>query len=441
LFQRNDASFRDPGGFVFSRDGKIYRRVFDTYNYGLLMNSGLYKTLVDKGWLVEHTEMSKNTLSPISIPFITYPYEWCFGQIKDAALLTLDICLEAIQYGLILKDASAYNIQFMNNRPVFIDTLSFVEYVDGCPWEAYKQFCQHFIAPLALAKYCDPRLILLLREFMDGIPIDLASSMLPMRAYLNLGIAIHIKLHSIGQNRVTTRPAVKIGKAQLVAFLRSLRSVVSKMKYRVRSSSVDYHEFSNYSDQSSLNKRIIVDKFLRCARSEKIFDIGCNTGEFSVEASSQGYHVISADYDHDCIELLYRTKRKRIYPMVLDASSPSPSVGWMCMERSSIFHRLNVDTVMALALIHHLSIKNNVPFEESSRLFALLLGKTVEGALLIEFVLPEDPSVVMLTRDRSDLYEWYNQEKFEEIFSRRFTIIDREPIIDSPRVVYLMRLV
>ncbi len=201
------SSFRDPSGFLFSRSGTLYRQVNQSYrtHYEALMSSGLYQELVKSGRLVVHQladipaeipELAYQVIQPVRIPFISYPYEWSFSQLKDAALCTLAIQKTALEKGMSLKDSSAYNIQFHQGQPTLIDTLSFEVYREGEPWIAYRQFCQHFLAPLALMAYVDIRLSQLLRTYVDGIPLDLASRLLPRRTKYNLALATHIHLHA-----------------------------------------------------------------------------------------------------------------------------------------------------------------------------------------------------------------------------------------------------
>ena len=190
-------SFRDPSGFLFSQDGLIYRQINNCYkeNYDYLINSGLYKDLLNSGLLISHKEVGSayarsndayKIIRPEPLVFISYPYEWCFSQLRDAALLTLKIQKKSLQHGMSLKDCSAYNIQFKKSKPIFIDTLSFEKYEADRPWVAYKQFCQHFLVPLALMVYKDIRLSQLFRIYIDGIPLDLAIKLLPFYSYFNL---------------------------------------------------------------------------------------------------------------------------------------------------------------------------------------------------------------------------------------------------------------
>ena len=206
------ASFRDPSGHVFSRDGTILRRVEVCYapHYDRLMASGLYERLVAQGFLVAHTEVplgpldqgAYRVLRPDRLPFISYPYEWCAGQLRAGALLTLEVMQMALEHGLILKDANAFNIQFVGSRPVLIDTLSFEIYQDGRPWVAYRQFCEHFLAPLALACRRDPRTLGLLRAHLDGVPLSLSSSLLPWPTWLRFGLLTHVHLHARAASRL-----------------------------------------------------------------------------------------------------------------------------------------------------------------------------------------------------------------------------------------------
>ena len=150
-------------------------------------------------------------MQPEIIPFISYAYEWSFSQLQDAALATLAIEKKALEHGMSLKDASAYNIQFRGSRPVLIDTLSFERYREGEPWVAYRQFCQHFLAPLALMSHTDVRLGQLLRVYIDGVPLDLASRLLPGKTKLSLGLATHIHLHAQAQRKYADKPAKPAG--------------------------------------------------------------------------------------------------------------------------------------------------------------------------------------------------------------------------------------
>ena len=211
------SSFRDPDGFLFLHDGCVYRQVNKIFksSFEQFLESGLYEALVDKRYLLPHIDVTDSVIPrrsdcfklilPQQLAFISYPYEWSFSQLKDAALLTLRIQMIALKYGFSLKDASAYNVQFQDGKPIFIDTLSFEPYIEGTPWSGYQQFCRHFLAPLALMSYVDIDLSKLLISHIDGIPLQLASKLLPLRTHFNYSMQVHLHLHAKMQKNILGR--------------------------------------------------------------------------------------------------------------------------------------------------------------------------------------------------------------------------------------------
>lgn len=452
------SSFRDPSGFVFASEGKILRQINQSYkeNYELLMSSGLYKKLAETGAMVDHREIGFSGLQepgfkviePRQIPFISYPYEWCFSQLKDAALLTLQIQKEALDSGMSLKDASSYNIQFLGARPVFIDTLSFEKYEAGKPWVAYKQFCEHFLAPLALISYRDERLGKLSQLNVEGIELDLAAKLLPAKARFNLGILMHIILHARNQKRfsdasLSSAPARKAGftKNSFLGMIDSLESCIKGLKWRPdKTIWTDYYgdeDCVSYEDKSLAAKKELVARFLQKAETRKLWDVGANAGLFSRIAAKMGIFVASMDYDQTVIEQNYTKLKKEggknILPLVVDLANPSPAIGWHLDERVSIFDRSLPDTVLALALIHHLSIGKNLPFSKVAQVFS-----EIAKNLIIEFVPKEDRQTKLLLQSREDIFEHYNQEEFESEFGRYYAIKEKIAIPDSLRFLYLM---
>lgn len=448
-------SFRDPCGCVIRRDGTIFRLVHPVYfdEYRHLMDSGLYNTLVDEGLLIRHEEVGMETQSdlteslvirPEKVPFISYPYEWSFSQMKDAALLSLRIQRTAMEHGMSLKDCSAYNVQFHKGRPVFIDTLSFERYKDGGPWVAYRQFCQHFLAPLALMSMRDVRLGKLARLYIDGIQLDLASSLLPFRSKLNLGLLMHIHMHAGFQGKYDGR---QVDKAKQRAMPRqAVLNLVSHLESTVRGLSwsaggtewADYYDDTNYSQEGFSHKRSIVKGYLERIGPESVWDMGANNGSFSMLASEMGVPAVAFDIDPAAVELNYRESVKRgdvfMLPLLLDLTNPSPALGWANSERSSILERGPADCVMALALIHHLAIGNNLPFGHIAE-FMARCGRH----LIIEFVPKSDSQVQRLLVVREDIFGDYSIPAFEEEFSGYFDIVETAGIKDSERVLYLMK--
>lgn len=453
---RVSGSFRDPSGFVFSHSGVVYRQVNTCYreDYDLLMGSGLYQSLADDGLLVRHEETSEvqsqypdqayRVLRPDQLPFISYPYEWCFSAFKDAALLTLEIQKRALKHGMTLKDCSAYNIQFVAGRPVFIDTLSFEKYVEGLPWTPYRQFCQHFLAPIALMSGTDIRLRRLLRPFIDGIPLDLAAKLLPYKTRFSFPLLLHIHLHAKTQRQYADTAVSKksferkISRTSLLGLLDSLESAIRSRTWRAAGTEwADYYSDDSYTQAGLEHKKQLVEQYLDEANPKDLWDLGGNTGLHSRIASSRGIGTVSFDVDPACVEMNYLQMRKdkdeSILPLVLDLTNPSPALGWNNDERMSLAQRGPVDAVMALALIHHLAISNNVPLGMLAEFFAGL-GRW----LIIEFVPKGDHKVQKLLATREDIFPDYTSEGFERAFQGLFAIRRKETIRESTRELYLL---
>lgn len=452
---RLGSSFRDPSGFIFKRDNQVYRQINSCYQqaYNLYIKSGLHQELASEGLVIKYEETKEKAaerdafkvIRPEPIPFISYPYEWSFSQLKDAALLTLAIADRALEKGMILKDASAYNIQFLKGKPIFIDTLSFDIYKEGQAWDAYGQFCRHFLAPLALASHVDIRLIQLLRIYMDGIPLDLASSLLPKRTQLGLsGLAVNIHLHAKSQKKYAGNTGrlvktVSIPKSGLKNILNGLKNSILNLNWKPSGTDwADYYSDTNYSAEALGIKGQLVSKYIDRVSPKTAWDLGANNGLFSRVASQKGIYTIASDIDPAAVEqnylLIKQTGDQCMLPLVVDLTNPSASIGWANAERQSFIDRSPVDLVIALALIHHLAISNNLPLESVAQLFAKL-GKWC----IIEFVPKTDSQVKRLLSARKDIFTSYNQEGFESAFGNYFSIRSKEIISGTERVLYLMQ--
>jgi len=449
------SSYRDPSGFVFRRDGVLYRQVNQAYreNFEQLIGSGLYGKLVDSDLLIAHDEVEVDPaqspdafkiLKPEQVPFISYPYEWCFSQLRDAAKTTLEIQKIALDYGMTLKDCTAYNIQFVRGRPVLIDTLSFETYVEGRPWTPYRQFCQHFLAPLALMALKDVRFNQLFRVYIDGVPLDLAGSILPARTKLSFALGMHIHLHARSQQRYSDtvidkdRTPPRVGRQALLGMIGSLQAAVGRLNWKPKGTEwVDYYSDDSYVDDALKHKQKLVGDYLDAAKPATVWDLGANTGMLSRIAADRGAQVVAFDIDPACVEVNYRdvvkSSEKNILPLLLDLTNPSPRIGWDNRERDSVQDRGPADLVMALALIHHLAISNNVPLPMVAGFLA-----QVCRSLIIEFVPKTDAKVKKLLATREDIFPNYTQEGFEEAFREAFDVRARSRIEGSDRVLYLM---
>jgi len=455
--QAHPASFRDRSGFIFIDGGRIFRQINQSYKdpYEYSQRSGLYAELVDAGLLISHREVDHppaddkqayKVIQPETIDFISYPYEWSFSQLKDAALATLKIQRVALENGMSLKDASAYNIQFHRGQPVLMDSLSFSLLDPGSPWVAYRQFCQHFLAPLALMALVDIRLQKLLQTNLDGIPLDLAGRLLPRRSMLNFGLLTHIHLHAASQRayagaRKKDQPARRSMNMQAhQGLIQSLLNCIQKLRWDPTGVGwTDYYQASiRYEGQALDHKKQIIQAWVERVEPHSVWDLGANTGVFSRIASRRNIPTVSFDLDPGAVEVNYLASREEneanLLPLVIDLANPSPSIGWDNAERDSLLQRGPADMVFALALIHHLAIGNNVPLPSLASFFS-----STCRWLAVEFVPKDDEQVERLLSFREDIFTDYTQDAFERTFKEFFEIRDVEAIQQSKRTLYLMQ--
>ncbi len=446
------SSYRDNDGFVFTQNNLVYRLIKPSYfsDYNLLFSSGLYNELTLAGRLVIHEEITANELNiseeckvilPEQIPFISYPYEWSFDMWRDAAIVTLKIAIQSLQKGMILKDATPFNIQFHNGRPVFIDTLSFEKYEVDKPWIAYRQFCECFLAPLLLMHYGHSDMGKMLQIYPDGIPLEIAKSLLPIKAKFNLQVYLHIWL----QARVSRKNIHKVEitkafhKQKLNTLLNGLLSLVSGLKQsKQKSVWDDYYSETILGNQYLEAKQVLFEKYINSFSFDTAIDLGANDGYFSLLLKDRAKYIIATDFDSNCINGLYnrirKEKIKNILPLVNVLNAPSPSLGWNNKERNSMTERLHGNLVCALALIHHLAIACNVPLE-----FIAKWLHNMAQYLIIEFVPKEDEKVQQLLKNREDIFIDYNIENFKNIIAKYFTFLQEEKVGNTNRILFLMK--
>lgn len=410
------SSFRDPSARVLTHSGVVYRDIQPCYwpDYALLMKSGLYNKLVSDNLMVSHSETKDKSLiiRPEQIEFISYPYEWSFNTLKQAAIVTLKIATIALEHGMMLKDASAYNIQYHKGHWKLIDTTSFEKYEDGMPWYAYGQFVRHFYLPLVLASYHGGKVLKWLQSNIDGLNSQDYVSLLPIKSYFNLFTLLH--LHATKLVR-STKTNVHIPKNRLTNTLHSLLQIIESINYKHTSGWQEYRIKSSY----TLDKEIEVNKILTRIGASATCDIGTNDSYFSTSG-------IVIDKDHDCINAINKLDT---LPLVVDICNPTPAIGWGNRERKSFLERANFDTVLALAIVHHLCIANNIPIEMVAQLIAGLTRKH----LIIEYVSLDDYNSKKLALGRT--FPKYSQELFEDSFYKYFSLVSNVQLIDS-RILY-----
>ena len=452
---RDEGSFRDPSGFVFEFGGKIYRQVAESYkaDYDCLVASGLLAELWKKRWLVEHREVEHpcasqqgdecyKVLEVERVPFISYPYEWSFSQVRKAALLTLRIQQLALEHGLSLKDASAFNVQFIGSRPVFIDTLSFERHVEGAPWSGYRQFCTHFLGPLTLMSAVDPRIGQFWRSFIDGVPLDLTVKLLPWHRRIAPSNFLHLVMHSRYAKRYASdanrQKAATISTPKLKLLVEHLLGAIRKLKSKRTKTTWDaYYGNTNYTTDAMSAKEQLVTTLLGDCQGLTVWDLGANDGKFSKLAADAGAFCVAMDVDANCVERhflkLSAERDERVLPLFCDFSNPASALGWHHRERQSLTARGPADVSLALALVHDLAIGMNVPLP----LIASFMGDCSKR-LIVEFVPKEDSKVADMLSTREDIFPDYTKEGFEQAFTRVFNIISTHPIAGTSRCLYEM---
>lgn len=455
---QNFGSFRDPAGGVWEVGDEIYRTVQSVgkENYQHFVESGLSEQLQTAGWLIPfvecelpsdrpHEEGVWKYLRVEKVPFLSWPYEWSFHQLRDSAILTLKIELAALKKGMTLKDASAYNVQMYRGRPIFIDILSFEKYQDGSPWAAYRQFVMHFLGPLLLMSQKDLRFSALFRDWVDGFPVDFVSRNLPWSSRWSLSSLIHVHWHAkLLRKYESTRGNVpkKIGtlsQKQLIRMLEGLLDWVQRIKAPYPPTEWgDYYNDTNYSEQAFQCKKELVGSICQTLRPQKVCDLGANCGEFSRALPTDIPVIVSADIDPVAVDKNYvqvrRQKEKHIYPILQDLCNPSPGIGWMNQERASFLERGQCDLALGLALIHHLCIGNNLPMDYVAQFFRKLSSHAV-----IEFVPKEDSQVQRLLSSREDIFPQYRLEYCIQTFRKYYAHLETYPVGDSLRTLLYFR--
>ena len=452
------ASFKDPDGSVFYVDGQPHRTINKSYksNYQHLKKSGLYQILVQNGYLIEHKEVKLKKIKldaevykiikPIKIPFISYPYEWSPSMLKDAALLTLNIQKLALEHDMVLKDATPFNIQWLNGELIFIDTLSFETLEEGSAWSAYRQFCETFLAPLALTVYKDDNFILQLKLYINGIPLDLCKKLLPKRSLLNKGLLLHLHLHSMSHRKTAQKHVdasknspLKMNKQKLIALNENLISTIKSLSVdNYQSEWSDYYSSTNYSSNAFSDKKTMVCKFINEIDPKNVWDLGSNEGYFTDLIAKKNRHYVGFDSDYLVVDNYYKKlktkKNNNILPLVMDLSNPSPPLGFGSNERLSLIDRGPVDCVLALALVHHLYFKYNIAF---TQLFDFL--SDISQYSIIEYIDRGDSNIKRISGDRNLLIEKYDLNNFEKELKEKFKILNKHKIKNSRRWLYFVK--
>jgi hypothetical protein len=452
----HSSSFRDPSGYIFVENNEIKRVINPIYfmQYEALNTSGFFESLAKNKLLIPHKELTNTSqqivIQPEKIPFFTYPYEWSFNMYKEAALLTLKIQKYSLEHGFSLKDASAFNVTFHKGKAVFIDTLSFDFYKENSPWRAYKQFITHFFGPLVLAHFHGAQQLKLMSNFIDGIPMQMMSSMLPFKTKLNPLLYSNIHLLAKLENKHNedykgeAKEATLSKKGQL-NIIKSLYDYLKKLELKEHSEWGNYYNKTNYSDKAFIEKSNIINQWVSHIKAKSLIDIGGNDGTFVRKLKTEKELALVCDIDNNAVDynhkIMKQEKEGFMLPFVLDVLNPSAAIGLNNKERDSFLDRIKdfkPDLTMALAVIHHMSLSGNVPFSQSAKFF-----NSFSKYLIIEFPKREDSWVQRLLKAKGDFenyFDFYYVENFEKAYSEYFTILERFEITESKRVIYLLEV-
>ncbi len=458
-------SFRDPASTVFYAGGDVLRGL-DTdaaADWAALQAAPFFARAVQAGKIVRTETVpaeEARSLAPAGrewpvvlrherVPFISYAYEWTFSQLQDAALLHLDLLIDALESGLTMKDGYVYNVQFKGARPTFIDTPSFTRSTGG-PWAGYRQFCRTFLFPLLLTAHKDISFRPMLRGQVDGIEPKQMRAMMSARDALKPGVLRNVLLHSAVDARATAgnkgsravgEELKQAGYSEDInkAAARSLRKLVAGLKWEAGETIwKDYRTQNSYSDEDTATKQAFVDGALSGQQLDLVWDLGANDGAYSRIAARHADTVVAADFDEGAIDPLYRALRKegntKILPLVMDLADPSPAIGWRNKERPAFYDRRKPDVILMLALLHHIAIGANVPLPEVVDWMA-----SFGSRIVVEFVHTDDVQTQRLLANKPEgMFADYHVKEFERLLHERFTVEKEEVLPSGTRTMYLV---
>lgn len=384
-------------------------------------------------YLLEHTRL----------PYISYPYEWSFSLLRDAALFHLDLHLDLLEKGFTLSDASAYNVQFNGPEPIFIDHLSIRPYQDGEFWIGHRQFCEQFLNPLVLRSIFGVPHNAWYRGNLEGIPVADLAKLLKLRHKLSWNVLSHIVLQNRFQQKAQDREDVgeikhrRLPLAGYKALLQQLRSWIARLVPDKigRTAWGDYATTNTYSTDEARQKQQFVGDFVKASTPTSVIDLGCNTGEYSKEALDSGAkRVLGFDFDQQALDSAHRRAKEQslnFLPLFLDAKNPSPDQGWLQSERTGHTTRAKADAVLALAFEHHLAIAHNVPLDQ---VVGWITSFAPTG--VIEFVPKADQTVQRMLSLRDDIFPDYTEEVFEAALAKYARTERKKVISESGRTLY-----
>ena len=448
-----DSSFRDNRGYVLNFNGhilrkinKIYEKTFFDENFKNIVNLSIKNKYLVNSKQINFPNNDENFYIHKKIKFITYPYEWNFHQLKEAALFHLNFQIFLLKHNYKLRDATAYNIQFIKNKPIFIDLLSIDKYEEGEPWFGYNQFCSFFLFPLLIQNKKKINFNTILSSSMEGIDVFLASKLLGIKMFTSINMLLHVFLNNKFQNKTLIENDInkkdkilnqqKISRHKYQSILNNLYNYISNLHINSEQTSIwsNYEKKNFYTSISVDSKYETLNKALNYSKPKSIIDMGCNTGKYSIFASKQGYKsIISFDLDFKSLESLYihsKSKNLDILPIYFNPLSPLNSCGWKNKEREFFENRISCEFLICYAFLHHLCIGGNTPLIETLKWITQFASKGV-----VEFVPKTDPAVEKLMQMKEDLYDEYNEENFINFFKENFSVVSINKVNETNRLI------
>lgn len=462
MIKKDPSSFRDNKATVYNVSGKIFRKIDKSLNINFdeFLNSNFYKKNLNK--IINTTLLDYKVLKNYSIPHevkfewleheklehLIYPYELTFNQLKDSAILFLDLYLDALEESYDIIDASAYNIQFKYNNPIFIDIGSFARIKDNSEILWHKQFCENYLAPLLIKSKADINFNDIFKGNLDGVDLKLASKILPISTYFDFNILANIHLHSLLNSKISSSTHIKkkkiktkkLSKEQKILIVKGLKKNINKLKSKNSSYWSTYSKINSYSDNEYIEKEKYLSEFIKSQKITSVLDIGCNDGHFSNICFKNNVNkVVGIDNDIDSLDqayLKFKKKKLNFYSIYQNFSNPSSGIGWNNKERSSFTERFKdkFDGVICLALIHHICIGKNVPVE----MFIEYLGN-FSNNFLLEFVSKEDEMVLNLLKNKESLTRYYNLDYLKKTISKNYRIISENKITDNRTLIHFKK--
>ena len=455
---KETSSFRDNFGTVYHFGEKILRTINNVAedNYYFLKKKEIFQKSIQQNFLIDFSEVNKEDypdqlkdynliLESKKIPFISYPYEWTFNQLKDAAIHHLNFQIFLLNHDCVLRDSSAYNIQFFRGNPIFIDIMSIKKYEEGEYWSGYKQFCENFLNPLILSDKKNIGHQNTFRGSLEGLDTISLNKILSLKSKFSPNVFTHIVLQSkfLEQDIINPKNTVKkknklktFKKTSYLFLLKQLKSWILKLKFKKEASTWGlYEKFNTYEEKSLSEKEKIVEQFTKKYKPKTLIDLGCNNGKFSkIALDNDAKEVVAVDFDINAISNTYEMSKKKklnLLPLFIDLSNPSPNQGWLQLERAGFQERFSCDALIALALEHHLIIGKNIPISE----FISWITNFAKFGLL-EFIPKDDETILDMLSTKEDIYIDYSENNFETNLKKKANIINKFNLSNSNRVIY-----